>query len=114
MDLSARIEAVDAAHSRLLGNSEVSMSGKAAAFGGRMMSAVADQVLKQFADNFARLAAAPASNGPADSNGTGSVPAPALSKPAEEVPPVRALNGLALIWSVFRAWLRALVGKSPA
>ena len=29
------------------------MSGKAAAFGGRMMSSVADQVLKQFADNFA-------------------------------------------------------------
>ena len=29
------------------------MSGKAAAFGGRMMNTVADQMLKQFADNFA-------------------------------------------------------------
>ena len=29
------------------------MSGKAAAFGGRMMNTVADQILKQFADNFA-------------------------------------------------------------
>ena len=29
------------------------MSGKAAAFGGRMMNSVADQVLKQFAANFA-------------------------------------------------------------
>ena len=33
--------------------SEVSMSGKAAAFGGRMMGPVADQVLEQFAGNFA-------------------------------------------------------------
>ena len=29
------------------------MSGKAATFGGRMMGSVADQVLKQFAANFA-------------------------------------------------------------
>src|SRR5262245_44565708 len=53
MDLTARVEAVDAASSNLVGNSEVSMSGKAAIFGGRMMNTVADQVLKQFADNFA-------------------------------------------------------------
>ena len=33
------------------------MSGKAAAFGGRMMNAVADQVLKQFAENFAAAGA---------------------------------------------------------
>ncbi len=31
----------------------VTMSGKAAAFGGRMMGSVADQILKQFAGNFA-------------------------------------------------------------
>ena len=33
------------------------MSGKAAAFGGRMMNSVADQILKQFADNFAARSA---------------------------------------------------------
>ena len=53
MDLTARVEAVDAASCNLVGTSEVSMSGKAAAFGGRMMDSVADQVLKQFAANFA-------------------------------------------------------------
>jgi len=58
MDLTARIDAVDGGASRLVGASEVSMSGKAAAFGGRMMSAVADQVLKQFGDNFAERARA--------------------------------------------------------
>ena len=56
MDLTARIEAADpdgAMSCNLVGVSEVSMSGKAATFGGRMMGAVADQVLKQFAANFA-------------------------------------------------------------
>ena len=53
MDLTARVEAVDAEHCNLVGTSEVSMSGKAAAFGGRMAGSVADQVLKQFAANFA-------------------------------------------------------------
>ena len=36
MDLSARIDAVEGGTSTLAGASEVSMSGKAAAFGGRM------------------------------------------------------------------------------
>jgi uncharacterized protein len=53
MDLTARIAAIDAAACNLVGTSEVSMSGKAAAFGGRMMGSVADQILKQFAVNFA-------------------------------------------------------------
>jgi carbon monoxide dehydrogenase subunit G len=53
MDLTARVEAIDAASCNLIGASEVSMSGKAAAFGGRMIDSVADQLLKQFASNFA-------------------------------------------------------------
>ena len=58
MDLSARIEGVAADASNLVGKSEVTMSGKAAAFGGRMMNSVAEQILKQFADNFAVQVAA--------------------------------------------------------
>jgi len=53
MDITARIEAVDTTSSRLVGHSEVSMSGKAAAFGNRLAGSVAEQVLKQFAANFA-------------------------------------------------------------
>jgi uncharacterized protein len=52
MDLTAQIEAIDAYNCMLIGNSTISVSGKAATFGGRMMSSVADQVLKQFAGNF--------------------------------------------------------------
>ena len=59
MDLTARVEAgADAGSSNLIGISEVTMSGKAAAFGGRMMGSVADQILKQFAGNFGKKVAA--------------------------------------------------------
>ncbi len=54
MDLVASIEpGATEGTSSLVGRSEVRMTGKAAAFGGRMMGTVADQILKQFAGNFA-------------------------------------------------------------
>jgi carbon monoxide dehydrogenase subunit G len=119
MDLAARIEAVTEASSNLVGKSEVSMSGKAAAFGGRMMNSVADQILKQFADNFATqvaklVAAAPS----ATAAGAEATPAAADSGPAAAPPlaPVKVaheLNGLALIWAVFKDWLRGLFRKQP-
>jgi carbon monoxide dehydrogenase subunit G len=117
MDLAARIEPVSDASSNLVGKSEVTMSGKAAAFGGRMMTSVADQILKQFADNFATqvaalaaqrtAAAAPAPAAGADST-FAAVPAPA------PVPVTHELNGLALIWAVVRDWLRGLFRKRAA
>jgi carbon monoxide dehydrogenase subunit G len=59
MDLTARIGATEDGRSTLDGRSVVSLSGKAAAFGGRMVNSVADQILAQFAGNFAgRLSAA--------------------------------------------------------
>jgi uncharacterized protein len=76
MDLVARIDpgGTEGA-SNLVGKSEVTMSGKAAAFGGRMMGSVADQILKQFAGNFAaqvqaRAAAAVVSAATADDGGS--------------------------------------------
>ena len=138
MDLNARIEAIDAASCNLLGNSEVSMSGKAAAFGGRMMGTVADQVLKQFAVNFAAKAqalqvqgaasaAAPAPGGPAESV---SVPGPASGAPAgapaagssapgaprepARGPAPAQLDGLALLWVIVKDWLRSLFGAKRA
>jgi hypothetical protein len=59
LDLTARVEpGATADSSNLIGKSEVSMSGKAAAFGGRMMGTVADQILDQFAGNFAKQVSA--------------------------------------------------------
>ena len=98
MDLTARIEPAGAHACTLVGESEVSMSGKAAAFGSRMMGPVADQVLNQFAANFAaRLQATPAQN------------AQARAAPAPEAKP---LNAFGLLWGALKAWLRALVAKA--
>ena len=58
MDLVARIDDADGGLCELVGSSEVTMSGKAAAFGGRMMNSVADRILQQFAENFGNRVAA--------------------------------------------------------
>lgn len=98
MDLQARIEPVDASSSNLVGVSEVSVSGKAAAFGGRMMDSVAEQVLKQFAANFAARVQTVQ-------------PQAASPPPAAEAAP---LNGVAFAWTVFKSWLRSLFGARRA
>jgi len=115
MDLTARIEPVDVSSSRLVGTSEVTMSGKAAAFGARMMGSVADQVLKQFGDNFAQqvrsvpaqpaAASAPAAGAPLQAAAATSTSPPARPK---------QLNGLALAWAVFKDWLRSLFAARRA
>ncbi|MGZ5205726.1 MAG: SRPBCC family protein [Caldimonas sp.] len=111
MNLSARVEAAEAGLSTLVGTSEVSMSGKAAAFGGRMMTTVADQILKQFADNFAaRVGAIQAARAAPAEAGQG--PPPAAAAPA--APAATELNGLALLWAIVRDWLRGLFGKKSA
>lgn len=89
MDLTARVEALDAKSCNLAGESEVSMSGKAAAFGARMMGPVADQVMSQFAANFAaRLQAMPA--------------------PAPEAKP---LNAISLLWGALKGWFRSMFAR---
>jgi uncharacterized protein len=131
MDLVARIDPGAAeGTSNLVGRSEVTMSGKAAAFGGRMMGSVAEQILKQFAANFAtqvqaRSAAAPApanatatagadataaAGSPSPAAGAGSPPQPLPSTPA----PASELNALALFWVILRDWFRGLFRRRPA
>jgi carbon monoxide dehydrogenase subunit G len=130
MDLTARVEAGDATSCKLVGVSEVSMSGKAATFGGRMMGSVADQVLKQFAANFAaqvqaRQAQPPEPPAPASGIAAdgGAVPASGSSADSGGVPvaaappPVAAqaqLDGLALLWAILRDWLRNLFSAKRA
>jgi uncharacterized protein len=101
IDLNARVEAAEGGTSNLVGKSEASVSGKAAAFGGRMMTSVADQVLKQFAANFAvqveSLKAAQAGAAP----------------PSSAPPQQRELNGLALFWAILKDWLSGFFSKKP-
>jgi len=108
LDLTARIEAKDAAASTLVGRGEVSMSGKAAAFGARVADPVAQQVLQQFADNLsAELRARAASGG-----GPGAGNELPLTSPGAA--PARPLDGFALLWAVVRSWLRSLLGARGA
>jgi carbon monoxide dehydrogenase subunit G len=110
LDLTARVEAESPESCRLLGTSEVALSGKAAAFGARVAEPVADQVMKQFIANFAaRLPPPPPPPGAAPEPGAAAAaPAPApATAPAQEAKP---LNALALIWAVIRDWLRSLFG----
>ena len=103
MDLHARIEAVDAGSCRLQGNAEVSVSGKAATFGGRLMQGVADQVLRQFVANFsARLPAVQEGAAVAAESAAASVQAPPT------------LNGLALLWAMVRDWFYQLFAAKRA
>ncbi len=107
MNLLARIEAVDGGLSQLVGSSEVSISGKAAAFGGRMMDSVADKILLQFADNFAAEVAAlqDPGSGPKEAG---------VGPPKATAPRATELNALALAWAVFKDWLRGLFSKKKA
>ncbi|MDB5955164.1 SRPBCC domain-containing protein [Ramlibacter sp.] len=131
MDLRAHIEPDGPAACKLVGLSEVSVSGKAATFGGRLMSGVADQVLQQFAANFAkRLPPAPqepvvatpvvATPVVADAAATEPPLTPPIAVAAAATPatittampvaeaPVRDINGLALLWGMVRDWFHHL------
>jgi carbon monoxide dehydrogenase subunit G len=106
MDLTARIDAQGADACNLVGDSEVSMSGKAAAFGSRLMVPVADQVLGQFAANFAaHLQATTAQGAPAQGAGA---QAPAVAMPAPQAKP---LNAFSLLWGALKAWFRSVFAR---
>lgn len=109
MDLTARLDAVDDANCNLVGNSEVSVSGKAAAFGGRMMTSVADQVLKQFAANFAtRVQAMQAEAGSGGTSGAGGAAQTAAAAPAPAAAQASQLNAFGLLWGMIKDWFQSL------
>jgi len=109
LDLTARVDPVDATSCNLVGRSEVSVSGRAATFGGRMAETIAEQVLRQFAANFSAALQAQATPGePAPAAAGQQVSAPPLAVPET------ALNGFALLRAIVRGWLRALFGWGRA
>lgn len=100
MDLIASIRPIDATRSELLGESKVTVSGKMAAFGGRMMAQVSDQILQQFAANFSNRVAVPAQKSAGE-------PRPA----AAAAPQSSELNAVTLVWRVFISFFRGLFTK---
>lgn len=117
MNLAARIEpGATPQTSVLMGQATVTVSGKLAQFGSRLLVPVSDAMLAQFADNFRAAAAAqPAPVMPGAAMPADAVPSTttALAAPqaARTPPPVKELNALALMWTVFKGWLAGLFGK---
>lgn len=96
MNLMAEVRAASAISSELIGVADITINGKLASFGGRMLSQVADQVLKQFGDNFAARAQLAGAD--------------IASAPTLHAAPSRELNGLALFWRVLVERLKAVCG----
>jgi len=138
MQLTARLEDGETPGTTvLLGQATITVSGKLAQFGSRLLVPVSDAMLTQFADNFRAAAAAvplhepavvaaEAAHDAADATGAddaASDAAPAAAHaastpaaaPARRLPvtpaPVKELNALALMWTVFKGWVAGLFGK---
>lgn len=99
MDLTAWVVDGAEAGCELKGQAEVSVNGKVASLGGRMMNQVADQILNQFGKNFADNVLAAGSDEQA-----AEAKAQLAAKPRE-------LNALALAWSVLLGLLKRLFKK---
>ncbi|MCW5609397.1 MAG: SRPBCC family protein [Rubrivivax sp.] len=122
MNLSAHVEPGEAAgQSVLVGQATITVSGKLAQFGSRLLVPVSDAMLAQFADNFRAAASAVPAPGAPMAGGEettvirmvqgGQQPAPTGGGPAAAPPPpppVKELNALALLWTVVKGWFAGL------
>ncbi|MFA9459938.1 SRPBCC family protein [Thiohalorhabdus sp. Cl-TMA] len=98
MDLKATVRDTGDGKSEVAGVSEVSVTGKMASFGGRMMEQVADQIMQQFARNLNDRVAA---------RGEGAEAEAAAERVASQP---RELNALQLAWSMVVSFFRRLFG----
>jgi uncharacterized protein len=140
MNLKARLEpGAQPGECQLVGEATVIVSGKLAQFGSRLLVPVSDAMLAQFAKNFAAVAAAvpvtteaasvaegavtstsdalattaqtaaDASNAAAVAVASAAAPV-RLATPAA-APPVKELNALGLMWTVFKTWWLGLFAR---
>ena len=110
MNLTAHIVPGDSpGQSVLVGAATVTVSGKLAQFGSRLLVPVSDAMLAQFAGNFEikAMALAPAA-APAAASASGAEAAPA---PAAAPAAVTELNGLAIAWMLIKNFFGGLFGK---
>ncbi len=98
MNLTARVRDSGDGKCELVGVSDVTVSGKMASFGGRMMNQVSDQILKQFGDNFTKRVLA---------LGEGAAAQQAAADVAKQP---KELNALALMWGVLVGFFKSLFG----
>lgn len=95
MDLTASVRTGESGTSELTGDADVTVNGKLANFGGRMMTQVADQILGQFADNFSSKLGASA-----DSEAS-------AQTASEPEPQVQEINGLKFAWQALIGFIKS-------
>jgi len=100
MELTARLEPGDGGGTRLAGHAVISLTGKFASFGGRMLENISDRLLSQFVERLETTVRA----------GGQGADAEAARRRLDEGP--QELNALALAWSAIRGFLRRLFGGS--
>lgn len=127
MDLTASLIVVDATSCKLVGKAEVTVTGKFAQFGGRMMNSVSDMILGQFAQNFSNRAqmqamqqsAKPvAGESSAQSGGSSAAPNGPAAEAATDIDaanhaqgkaaPVQELNAIGLLWGLIKRFFAGL------
>ena len=101
MRLNASVRDSGNGQCELVGRSEITVNGKMASFGGRMMDSISDRILQQFADNFANNVIA---------MGEGSEAEQAATKVAEAP---TELNGIAMLLQLVADFFRKLFTGDP-
>ena len=113
LDLHARVEATADGGSRLSGASEVSVTGKVAAFGARLMNSVSEVLLQKFFANMAARAEALQAAQPAAVQPMAAAAMPASAPKPAPIAETK-LNAFALIWAVIKDFLGNLFGRTKA
>jgi acetylornithine/succinyldiaminopimelate/putrescine aminotransferase len=98
MDLTAHVRDTGDGKCEVVGVSEVTVTGKMANFGARMMTQVSDQILKQFVANFANRVVA---------MGEGAAAVEAAGKVAKQT---GEINALVLMWQIIISFFKNLFG----
>jgi carbon monoxide dehydrogenase subunit G len=115
LDLTATVQDGEAGGTLLLGQSEVTINGKFAQFGGRMIGQVSDLVIGQFVQNFAAKAAARAAAvapAPVHAAGGAEPPVAATPVPTPAAPQVSTeLSAFAILWAVVKGFFARLFGR---
>lgn len=114
MDLTAQIEKGENTESALIGDALVTVSGKLANFGARMMSQVSDQILEQFADNFRNKLAAAAQENSSEA-GDGNETSSESESQLEDVNPPAAenqINGFKFAWNALIGFIMSFFRRT--
>ena len=106
MNLTAHIETNETLESStLVGHATITVNGKLAQFGGRLLEPVSDVLLAQFADNFRAAAVAVQTPG-----STAEAAKEDAKTTAAVLPTVKELTVPGLLWTMLKSWLSRLFG----